>query len=636
VSSIAETLAQAKSYHRSGQLRDAEQCYRRALESDGSHAEAHYLLGAVLAQQGQLDEAIASFERALLLRPDSAEIAENLRYVRAVADNNRGNALAAEGKLDEAVACYRRVLALRPDYTEAHNNLGTVLAEQSKWGAAISCYRRALELTPAMGEAHMNLGVALSNQGAFDEAVACHHRAIELKPDLVEARIHLAVVLTDQNKLDEAAACCRRVLELRPDFAKAYDHLARVLRKQNKLDEAAACCRRALELNPDFADAQNTLALVLWDQCKLDEAVACCRRALELNPDFAEALDNLALVLRDQHKLDEALGCCWRALELKPDFAEAHFNHSVTLLMMGRFAAGWLEFEWRWKRRGVEEPAPPQPRWTGSALAGRTILLRSEYGLGDTLQFIRYVNLVRQQGGTAIVEVQPPLVPLLEQSGFRGLLARGAPLPDCDVYAPLLSLPSLFGTTLENVPGGVPYLSADVRRVEHWRDVLRATDDLKVGIAWQGNAAYIGDRFRSIPLARFAPLAQAGVELISLQKGFGSEQLAGVADKFLVRDLGDRVDAQHGAFVDTAAIMMNLDLVVTSDSAVAHLAGALGVPVWVPLAFAPDWRWMLGRNDSPWYPTMRLFRQDAPGEWDAVFQRIQSELSSAVKNRCER
>ena len=634
MSTLAETLAQAKALHQAGQLREAEQGYLRVLQADGGHAEAHFLLGAayyqmgqaneaiaslaqavrlkpdyaeahqhmgaVLAQQGKLDEAIASLEQALLLRPGAPEIAEHLRAVRVVADNNRGNALAGQGKLDEAVACFRRVLALDPNYIEAHNNLGTVLAEQARWGEAIASYRRALELKPELGEAHLNLGIALSHQGA----------------------------------LDEAAASCRRSLELAPDVAESHDQLARILRKQQKPNEAEACCRRALELKPNFAEAQNTLSLALWDQDRLDEAVASCRRTLELNPNFAEAHDNLALVLRDQLKLDEALGCCRRALELKPDFAEARFNHSITLLMMGRMAEGWPEFEWRWKRRSVEEPAAHQPRWTGTSLAGRTILLRSEYGLGDTLQFIRYVKLVRQQGGTAMIEVQPPLVPLLEQSGFQGLLPRGAPLPDCDVHAPLMSLPGLFGTTLENIPGGVPYLSVDARRVEYWRDVLRVTDDFQVGIAWQGNRGYVADRQRSIPLARFAPLAQRGVELIRLQKGVGSEQLAGIAGTFHVRDLGDSVDAGPGAFLDTAAIMMNLDLVVTSDSAVAHVAGALGVPVWVPLAFAPDWRWMLGRDDSPWYPTMRLFRQAAPGEWDGVFQRIRGELSSAVKNRC--
>jgi hypothetical protein len=349
-----------------------------------------------------------------------------------------------------------------------------------------------------------------------------------------------------------------------------------------------------------------------------------------LNPDFAEAHSNLGLLMQSKGKRDHAMACYRHALEIKPDYPEARNNHSLLLLLMGCFREGWPEYEWRWKCKGQEERVFPQPRWTGSSLAGRTLLVHSEQGLGDTLQFIRYAELLRHQGGTVMIEVQPSLLPLLTQSGFQGLVGKGTPLGDFDVHVPLLSLPGIFETSLETIPGGVPYLSADPQGVEHWQHVLRDTAGFRVGVAWQGNPNYKGDRLRSIPLSHFRVLAQDGVELISLQKGFGSEQMAEIAGKFKVRDLGGSVDTEHGAFMDTAAIMKNLDLVVTSDTAVAHLAGALGVPVWVALPFSPDWRWMLDRTDSPWYPTMRLFRQSRSDDWETVFHTMAQALSEVL------
>ena len=516
----AETLAQAKAHHRSGQLRDAEQLYRQILAADGTNAEVCYLLGETCQAQGALSEAAAALERAV---------------------------------------------QLKPDYAEAHN--------------------------------------------------------------------YLAAVLKEQNKLDEAAAHCRRALELKPDNAGAHGNLAAILEKQGRFAEAADCYRKILALMPNYAPAHNNLGVVLEQQGQLDQAVACWRRALELQPDFAETHNNLGVVLAQQDKPDEAAACYRRALELQPDFADAHVNYALTLLSMGRLAEGWREYEWRLKRPGEEKPALAQPRWTGSPLAGRTILLRSEQGLGDTLQFIRFAELLRQQGGTVKIEVPRALVPLLQQSGFRGLVAEGTPAGDFDVHIPLMSLLGVLGTALESIPGGVPYISAEGRLVEHWRSELRATDNFKIGIVWQGNPNYPIDRYRSIPLARFAPLAQDGVELISLQNGFGREQLAGIEGQFAVRDLGEGIDTEHGPFMDTAAIIKNLDLVVTCDSVVAHLAGAMGAEVWVAQALVPDFRWMLGRAENSWYPTMRRFRQSAQGDWNSVFRNIHSELSGVLEKR---
>ena len=292
---------------------------------------------------------------------------------------------------------------------------------------------------------------------------------------------------------------------------------------------------------------------------------------------------------------------------------------------MGRFEQGWPGYEWRWKCKEFGSLPPFQPPlWDGSSLDGRTILVHAEQGLGDTLQFIRYVPSLHQRGGRVILMCQPPLVRLLTRSpGIERLLAHGDPVPEFDVHTPLLSLPRLLGTTLESVPADVPYLEAEPQLVEAWRHRLGSYPGFKVGIVWQGNPKFRLDRLRSIPLAQFAPLARVpGVHLFSLQKGPGAEQLAAVTDRFPVTDLGRRLDD----FMDTAAVLKNLDLVISVDTAIAHLAGALGIPVWVALPFAPDWRWLMGREDSPWYPTMRLFRQTRPGQWEDVFHHIAEAL----------
>jgi tetratricopeptide (TPR) repeat protein len=434
--------------------------------------------------------------------------------------------------------------------------------------------------------------------------------------------------------LDDAVPCFRHALELKPDYTEVHNNLGNALKDQGKLDEAVACFRRALELKPDFAGVHDNLGIALKDEGKLDEAVACFRRALELKPDFAEAHNNLGIALRELGMLDEGIACWRRALELKPDFAQARLNQSLISLLTGDFQRGWPEFEWRWKTKQCPRRDFSQAPWDGQPLEGSTILLHAEQGLGDTIQFIRYVPLVKQRGGAVIVECQRPLLSLLTSCvGIDRLVGRGEPLPAFDVQAPLLSLPGVFHTALGDVPAAVPYLFADPNLVQRWRQELGRLAGFKIGIAWQGNPLHQSDRSRSIPLGSFEPLARcSGVRLLSLQKEAGVEQLREIAGRFSVIDLGSRMDEASGAFMDTSAVMMSLDLVVTSDTAIAHLAGALGVPVWVALSFVPDWRWLLGRSDSPWYPTMRLFRQDSRGDWQGVFEKIKAELCAQLQS----
>ncbi len=549
MATIPEALRQGWADFQAGNFARAEQVCRQIIQADPRGVDGWLLFASTCQAQGKLDEAVAGYRQAALLRPDFAEAHYRL-----------GNTLFARGLLGEALASYRQALLLRPQHGETHNNIGVVLADQGRPAEALPHYQQAVALKPTYAEAHYNLGNAL----------------------------------------------------------KAL----------NRLEEAVAAYQQAIRHNPQFAPAYLNLGVALTAQGRPAEAVAAYRQAIRLEPNLAKAHNNMGLALAQQNRLDEALACYARALQLQPDFADAHYNRALTLLVRGDFEQGWPEYEWRW--RLTEIPARPfsQPRWGGSPLAGRTILLHAEQGAGDTIQFIRYAPLVQQRGGRVLVECPATLIPLLSTCrGIDQLIGRGTPLPDFDVHAPLLSLPGIFRTSLATIPVDIPYLATDPQLVEHWRQELQGVREFKIGISWQGSPGYRWDRQRSLALAHFEPVARlVGVRLFSLQKGLGTEQLRDLPSWFAVTDLGRMLDENTGAFVETAAVLKNLDLVVTCDTALGHLAGALGVPVWTVLPFAPEWRWLLDRDDSPWYPTVRLFRQSQPGDWDGVFARIAAEL----------
>jgi tetratricopeptide (TPR) repeat protein len=530
------------------------------------------------------------------------------------------------GRLQAAEQIYRQILAVEPKQADAWHLLGVVANQVGKHAIAVEYIQRAIESNQAVADFHNNLGTAYSALGRLPDAIACYRRALQLKPDHADAHYNLGHAAKQQGNLDEAAASYRRALELKPANAVAQNNLGIVLDEQSKPDEAVACYRRALELKPDYAEAHSNLGNALNERGNPDEAAACCRRALELKPDSVEAYNNLGNALKDQGELEKAAACWRRALELKPDHAAVHYNQSLVLLMKGDFAHGWPEYQWRWRTKPWHRFS--QPLWDGRPLEGRTILLYAEHGLGDALQFVRYAALVKQRGGTVVVECPRSLVSLLTScAGVDRLLERGVELPPFDVQAPLSSLPGVFHTTLGDIPANVPYLFADPTLIERWRAELGPFAGLKVGIFWQGTTR---NPARSIPLACFESLAGVpGVQFFSLQKGAGVEQLRDVAGRWPIVDLGGRLDD----FMDTAAVMSNLDLVITCDTAVAHLAGALGVVVWTALPSVPDWRWLLDRGDSPWYPTMRLFRQERRGDWQGVFQRIQAALGEQIALR---
>jgi tetratricopeptide (TPR) repeat protein len=584
MTAISDILENARRLHQAGKLVEAERLYQQILQGNGHDPEIWFLLGDALQGQGRLAEAVERYRQALQFQPNHVAARAGL-----------GVTLASMRKLPEAVAELQQVIRLRPDFAQAHHNLGVALAELGNLDEAVMCLRQALILQPDYAEARYNLGNVLVSQGKREEAVANFHRALELRPAYGEVYSNLGLALIDLRRSAEAVVYLQQGVRLRP-----------------------------------VPESHNNLGLALADLGRFDEAEASFKEALRINPSYIDAHANLANLYKEQGRSEEALAGYQVALWLNTDAPSTHWNRALTWLQQGDFTQGWQEYEWRWKRKQTPARAFRQPTWDGSPLDGRTILLYMEQGLGDMLQFIRYAPLVKERGGTVIVECPRFLIPLFSTCrGIDRIIAEGDPLPDFNVQAPLLSLPRLFKTTLETVPATVPYLFPDSGLVEKWRQRLPSAEEFKIGISWQGNPHHQWDRHRSFPLAAFAAVARLpGVRLVSLQKGAGTEQLKTVS--FEVIDFSQELDTTSGAFMDSAAIIKNLDLVITVDSAIAHLAGALGAPVWLALAAIVDWRWMFRREDSPWYPAMRLFRQPKLGDWASVFERITAEVSKRL------
>lgn len=536
--------------------------------------------------------------------------------------------MVQQGQLTDATTCFRQAAQLVPDDPGAHYNLGVTLARQQQPDEAISCFRRALQLDPQHFDAGYQLANLLLARGRLDEAERQYRHLLSLQPDHAGALNNLGNALRDQERTAEAADCYRRAIALDPQSALACNNLGVALMNLDQVDEALACYDQALRLNPGYADPYANRATAYLMQYRLQDALAECDQAIQIDPKHAAAHHNRYCALLFQGRFAEAVEGARRTVELNPDDGESHYRYSMVLLLVERFADAWQEYEWRWKQPGHEEQCVPAPRWRGGPLAGQTILVWTEQGYGDSLQFIRYVQLVKQQGATVIVECEDVLARIFATcTGVDRVVVRGEALPPLDLHVPLMSLPLIFRTSLDTIPTSVPYLAPQSDAVSRWRAELAADASLKIGIVWRGNPRNLIDRRRSIPLEHFAPLAQVpGVRLYSLQLGPARDELAHVGPDWPVTDLADRLVDFH----ETAAVMRNLDLVITCDSSPCHLAGALGVPVWVGVSYPPDWRWMLDREDSPWYPTMRLFRQKAAGNWQDVLARMADELATKI------
>ncbi len=608
---------------------------RRALALRPDLGAAATTIGDALFLQGRLDEAGAMYGQAVVLDPDDAE-----------ARNGLGGVLLQTGKPKEAEPHFRRVLTRYPYHLSATLNLARALAEQSRLAEAVECCAALLASHPDFVTGHLALGMFLEAQGELAQAVAAYARATELAPELAEARARLAgaaVRLGDTQfaagQMDEAAAAYEKALGLDGGLAEAHGGIGRVWLEREKPEQAEAAFRRALALAPAWTRTRPdagiaagycalhlNLAHALIGQRKLDCAEASCREAIGYGSDSVEAHYLLGCVLRHAGRPEEAIEAYRHAIGLDPSHAASHWNLAMCLLLLGDYVEGWKEYEWRWKLEAeVITRVHHLPRWEGEALEGKTVLVTSEQGFGDTIQFARYARLVAERGGRVVLECQPALQRLLEMMpGVSAVVAQGELPPRCDLQVPLLSLPRIFETRLESVPNGVPYLSGTAHSpqpIAHCPRLEGATG-IRIGLVWAGSPK--PNPRRSCTLDDLAPLWEIqGITWYSLQVGPRAKDLEQPGVKTPLIDLSDQLTD----FADTAAIISQLDLVITVDTAAAHLAGALGVPVWLLLIKVADWRWMLGREDCPWYPTMRLFRQREAGEWGEVGRRVGEALA---------
>ncbi len=534
------------------------------------------------------------------------------------------------GRLSEAQAGYRQLLAEDPNNADAWHLLGTVALQAGQLDLAEDFIRRAIAIKGEWPQACYHLGLVHQGKEQLDQAIAAYRRATTLDPGLAAAHYNLGFCLQAAGYRDKAIAAYSQAITLSGDDPYSRANLAIALQGAGRLDEALATLRHAIAVKPDFAEAHKLLGMALRDAGLLEESIAALSQAASLGPGDADVLANLAAVLWDAGQIDRAIAVQRQVVDLKPDDPEAHWAYGSLLLLNGEFATGWPQFEWRWRSRTLPWPRRNlrQPRWDGSDLAGRTIYLHAEKSFGDAIQFIRYVPNLQRQGARVIVECQPALRRLLSANlSVEHWVSPGEPLPPCDVQCPLMSLPLASDMTTSTTSLQFPYLRAAPEWTTAWQRRMPRTNLLKVGLAWAGSPSEIRDRNRSLSLSQLAPLAQVtGVLFWSLQKGQAAAQAHDPAAAVEMLDFGDSVTD----FADTAALIDQLDLVITVDTAVAHLAGAMGKPVWTLLPFVPDWRWGREGRTTPWYPTMRLVRQTKRGDWDDVVSRVAEMLNQQI------
>lgn len=634
------------------QFGEALASYERAIALAPNDADAYYNRGTTLHAMGRFEEAVASYDRALALNPQDAQ-----------AFNNRGVTLKELQRFDEALASYDRALGLAPDYLDAWNNRGNVLRELSRFNEALESLDTAVAIEPRLADAHCNRGIVLQALNRSEEALDAYNYALRLNPASAQAYHNRALTYYELERWHEALADSQQAIRLRADYAEAYAWLGETLQElkqfeaalksydvairlgyetaelherrstalseMRRYDEALAAIDKALSMK-DYPIGQCARGGVLLRMDRHDDALVCYERAIALDPGLAEAHHNRAIVLGLQQRDAESLEAFATTLALDPELNLARWNLALMNLRRGELLEGWRGYEWRWKTPGIsvykERRTFAEPLWLGETpLAGKTILLYAEQGIGDTLQMCRYVERVAALGARIVLEVQPALVRLLGQlPGVVAVVAGGSALPPFDLQCPLMSLPLAFKTTLDTIPAPQRYLESDSDRIAAWEAMLGPKSTPRVGLVWSGSTIHLGDHHRSIALAEFAALAAGDFDFISLQKEVRDADQALLAGLPQVRHFGAQLDDM----TDTAALCELMDVVIAVDTSVAHLAAALGKQVWMLVPPNSDWRWLRERSDSPWYPTLKLYRGSKGGQWSEVLARVGADLQA--------
>jgi tetratricopeptide (TPR) repeat protein len=612
----SQILPQVIQKLKNGNPAEAEMLCSRLISNGSANSDVHYLLGVARERQGRFDGALSAYRQACALNPGATDA-----WLAC------GAILMRFSHHQDALDCYDRILAGNKRSVRAWNGRALILHKMNRTPEAMECFSRALHIEPSYVAGLCNRGTMRMEQGEFEQALADFDLALKFQPKYVQALNGRGNALRGLGRLTDALGAYDTLLENFPNSVPAHSNRAIVLRQLGRFDEGLRSLDAAIKLQPGSAEVWNNRGNLLYETGNLEEALSSYDSAIRIDEKYAEAWNNKGRTLRRIGHLDEAVAAYDRAIALAPHLAEASVNKALCLLLMGKFEQGLLLYEARRKTLPAMLAQSGAARhWAGENLDGKRIILCAEQGLGDTIQFARYAKILEDRGAIVMLAVPARLV-----RSLRGLAAnvrvmdQDGPMPEADFYIRLMSLPFACGTTLGTVPASTNYLSPEKTLVEAWRHRLRG-EGFKIGIHWQGNRQAIDDQLRSIPLNYFGVFSDIeGVRLISLQKGEGLDQISRAPWAAKLEELGDPFDWPD-AFVDSAAVISNLDLVITSDSAIAHLAGALGRKVWLALPHSADWRWLTMRSDSPWYPTMRIFRQPSAGDWEAVFLRMLQEL----------
>jgi len=574
-----------------------------------------------LHQNNKLPQAKQVYQRLLTSQPDHPELLNLL-----------GNVQQDLGEFDAAIANYNIALQHAPHYAEAYANRADALQELKEFKLAIDSYAQAIRLEPNNPDNYYNQGVAFSALELFSNALDCYVAAIKLDPNCAEFHFNHGNTLKNLNLFDQAITSYNQAILLKPKYAEAYLNRAAALQSLKQFDHAIDSLQQAIQIKPDFAEAYNQLGIVLKDTQKFDSALAAFQMALSFKKNYSNAHYNIGCIHDSLGNYEHALTSYEKAIDAQPNHADAHWNKSLALLLNNHYLDGWSEYEWRWERSKFPSPKRTfnQPLWLGkSAIQGKTILLHAEQGLGDTIQFCRYIHLIKELGANVILEVQKPLLGLMQSlSRVDLVIAQGTTIPHFDLHCPLMSLPFAFNTTLETIPSSIPYLFSNQQQVTQWRAYLGKQQFPRIGLAWSGNSNHPNDNIRSMSLTELIAQLPNGFEYISLQQEIRPIDLQTLSAHPHIRHFGDLITD----FSDTAALCGLVDLVISVDTSVAHLAGAIGKPVWVLIPRHPDWRWLLKRADSPWYPTARLFRATSPNNWQSVLNDVNLSIKNLFPN----
>jgi len=661
---ITDQIELAKNLHRQGLLDEASEIYLALLKEYPEHADAMHLMGLIAAQNRNPRLAIDWISKALHIEPANPKFHNNLAtayldiedypsavnaYDKAIhcqedyvdAYFNKGIALLNLKKYELAIQAFKQAISLDSNFAEALILLGHSLKEVGRIGEAIDSYAKAESLTPENAGLLYNLGNAYKAQKEFKLAIKQYDKCIAIAPDFIGAYVNRGVVLKELGSFEEALASQEQAIVIDGKCAEAYLNSGNVLNELGRFEEAIVKYEHAITNKIDYVEAYSNRGVSLEKLNRSDEAIANFEKAISIKNDYVEAYFNKGSSLEKSNRFDEAIACYEKAISIKDDYADAYWNKSLLLLLKGQLSQGWSFYEWRWRidKGGPEKRLFSKPMLQQEEdIQGKTILLHAEQGLGDTLQFIRYVPLVAARGAKVVVEVQAPLLSLFQKmEGISVLLKSGDPLPPFDLHCPMMSLPLVFNTDLVTIPA-CPQFVIPASKTQYWADKFGAKVKPHVGLVWNGGfrpgqpAVWNVKERRNLPLHYLKKLRGIDVEFISLQKGqpAESEFRQAVAEGWDGPAIHDHVQELKD-FSDTAALLMNLDLVIAVDTSTAHLAATLGKPVWLLNRYDTCWRWLLEREDSPWYPSIKIYRQPSWGDWDSVMQRVKTDLIEMVE-----